>query len=915
MTARRVAPLAAGCGAVAAFFLLWNLDRSPDTQYDEVVYSRADQAVAQDWSLTWTNRPLFVHPPLSFLAQAAWLRVRGSHDRPLIDVITDTRLLAALVTVVNVVLIALLTYRLARAAGARTRMVLTGVTALLAATDPVLLRFGRMAMIEPFALLACLVTLHLAMTLHARRSRWFVPAVGLAGGLTLLTNEVGVFMLLTPLVYALLSRDLAFARRCVAALAAALALWSVFVVWAVQLGLLGSFAEAKFVTLQRLLGAVQITGWNRPGVSFLDGLAGQLGQYAASYVVLALGALATLWLLLHRNDDAFRWVFAWLITSYAFGAWTVLLGTLNEQFFVYVIPAALVGTVLVAFSALRVRRWRAGVAWALLALVLIPAGASWLRFSATRNDGLARLTDYVAAHVPPCAALNATGDADRFELLFPGRPITTYATGPGALAHGVTLFVLSDKDAGMRFGTSSPQLNAWVRAHGVRLAEYPSATYRGLSLWQVTPEAHDPVAGVERMPGGDFVVTTGSRCGGHAVTGALADRWTALGGKGMTGPPLTARFSAGAGNRQVFSGVVLTDGPAAAAPLVAALAGRAPEAYRAAGLPPLTATGAALGDPAIAAAARGGLLGSPLGPPATMPGGVVRQAFAGGVLEHAAGSDQVRLSPIGPLLLDAGLVTPPAPARQPEVPPPLPVETEPAQPTSVEPFVWTLAAAVLLHLLISLLVRRRLAPGSAPVSASAGPVARRAVVIRLGALGVMLVLALAARAVLHEEPSPLPALPHAATVLPGVVRTGQPAEADLVRLHEDYGVRAMIAVDGRDDSTLSGAEEGAAAESAGIRFLGLRTGDSGVLSAAQVTAIAEVLRDSPGVVLLHDRTGDGPVHLLAAAVRILERTPAGEVLASTPALSPAQRTALTQLAAAVAGARDAANPYGSLVYR
>ncbi|GAA0492303.1 hypothetical protein Ade02nite_68900 [Paractinoplanes deccanensis] len=927
MTARRLVALLTACASVAAVFLLWNLGRSPDTQYDEVVYSRADQAVAQDWSLTWTNRPLFVHPPLSFLAQAAWLRVLGAHDQPLVDVITDTRLLAALVSVVNVVLIALMTYRLA----GRGRVVLTLVTAVLAATDPVLLRFGRMAMIEPFALLACLVTLHLAIWLHGRRSRWFVPVVGLAGGLTLLTNEVGIFMVLTPVVYALLSRDRRLVRQCLAALAAALALWSIFVLWAVQLGLLTSFVEVKTVTLQRLLGIVQTTGWNRPGVSLLSGLSEQLGQYVTSYVVLALGAVAAVWLLVRRGGGSARWLLAWLITSYAFGAWTVLLGTLNEQFFVYVVPASLVGTVLMAGSVLAAPRWRAGVAWALLAAVLVLSTGSWARFSATRNDGLARLTRYVAANVPACAALNATGDTERFVQLFPSRPITSYATGPGALSHGVSLFVLSDKDAGMRFGNSSPQLASWVRDHGTRLAAYPSATYRGLELWRVAADPYDATAGVERTAAGDFVVTEGSRCGGHRVVdgpdGAFATGWEALGGKAVAGPPLTGGWRSGEG-RQVFAGAVLTTGrggPVTALPVVAELARR----YPATQLPPL-APDPALTDPAIAKAYRGGmdrLLGPAIGPATAMPDGHVRQAFAGGVLERATDSAQVRLAPIGRPVLDAGLVDPPAPARQPDAPPPLPAETESPQPTSVRPFAWTLAGVVALYLVVAVLVVRRRpdrSPPPPPPAPDPGlreltPVSRRAVLTRVGALAALLAAALTARVVLHEEPATLPALPHAAPVAPGVVRAGQPDEADLVRLHDDYGVRGMIAINGRDDSTLSGDEERAAAESVGIRFVGLRIGDGDALSAEQVASVARLLRDTRAggdsaatLVLLHDRTGDGPVGLLAAVVRVLDREPLDEVLASAPGLGGEQRASLAHLAAAVTGSGGADNPYAAL---
>jgi 4-amino-4-deoxy-L-arabinose transferase-like glycosyltransferase len=911
---RRVAALILACASIASVFLLWNLSRSPDTQYDEVVYSRIDQAVAENWSLTYTNQPMFVHTPLSFLAQAGWLRALGSYGQPLVDVIADTRLLAALVSVADIVLIAMLAYRLA----SRARVVLTLAVAVLATLDPILLRFGRMAMIEPFALLTCLVTLHLAIAL--RRSRWFVAVVGLSGGLALLTNEVGIFMLLTPLVYGVLSRDGRFVRQCLAALAAAIALWGVFVVWAVQLGLFASFFEIKTVTLERLLGTVQITGWNRPGVSFLSGLAEQITQYAASYVILALGAVAALWLMLRRGGDSPRWLLAWLITSYAFGAYTVLLGTLNEQFFVYVVPAAIVGTVFLADGILGARRWSATVAWALLGAVLVLGTGSWARFYTTRNDGLARLVAYAGANLPACAALNASGDAERFEHLFPDRPITSYATGPGALSHGVTLFVLSDKDSAMRFGNSSPQLSSWVRDHGTRLASYPSATYRGLELWRVGIGAYDR-GGVERMAGGDFVVTEGSRCGGHPVVDAFSTAWNDLGGKTFAGEPLTGSWRAGREGYQVFTGVVLTSngsGDVRALPLVAELARKDP-----AGVPPIT--GAALNDKAIAAAADP-RLGEPLGPATTM-GGQVRQAFAGAVLERDAGSDRVRLAPIGPALLDAGLVKAPAAARQVDTPPPLPVETQPAQPTTVEPFFWTLIGAVGAYIVLAgLLVGRRKPPDPPPPPPSAGPpvdaralgemppVSRRATLTRVGALVALLAVALAVRSsgVLHEPRSVLPALPNAAEVVPGVVRTGQPAEADLVRLHDDYGVRGIIAVNGRDDSTLSADEERTAAASVGIRFLALDVPEGAALSAGQVSAVASFLRGSRNQVLLHDRTGDGAVGLLAAVVRVLDREDVTAVLASTTGLTAAQQESLRHLAEAADGNGGAGNPYAAL---
>jgi O-antigen/teichoic acid export membrane protein len=1016
---RRHVPLFVTCSALAAFFLLWNLAHSPDTQYDEVVYSRADQAVAQGWRLTWTNRPLFVHPPLSFLVQAAWLRVLGVAGHPLVEVITHTRFLAALAAAADVVLIAAVVHRLTATAPPRRRAALVLVTAALGATDPVLLRFGRMAAIEPFALLGCLITLNLAIALHRRRPAVYILALGLATGLTLLTNEICIFMLLTPTLYALVARQRRFLWSCVASLGAGLVLWFVFALWAIQLGLFSTFVTVKSITLQRLFGLVQITGWNRPGFSFVSGLRAEVGQYFSSYLLLAGGAVALLWLFLHRGGTGYRWLLAWLITSYAFGAYTVLLGTLNEQFFVYVVPAALVGTVLLADALLRPRLRTLSVAVPALAALLALSVASWGRFYDTRNDAIARLTRYADAALPTCGTVNASGDRDRFQLVMPDRPFAEFATAAGALSHGVNLFILSDKDADLRYGNSNPTLTAWVRTHGSLLVSYPSATYRGLSLWRVTSDPYDPAVGVERFPGGNFVVTQGSRCGGFPVVdgrhGRFATAWARLGGKAVAGPPLTDSWGADRGF-QAFAGGVLSDsggGDTETAvtmlPIVQLLAERAPAVYRQAGLPPAT-TAAGTGnvdtlltDRTIASFYRGplgALLGSPLGPPAPMPGGTMGQAFPGGVLQHRLGSAEVRLAPVGQLALAAGIVVPAAAAATAVPVPALPQEEESPQPTTVEPFVRTLAAALGFYAIVSLAVlardrvgslttavcrrrrrrflltrvrfalRRRLAGRSgtaqAPLAAAGPPVVgraavpqvqlpsrvvarsrapsvylsrgarqrpsigsvsripRRSALARLGLLAALPVAGLAARVsgVLGHHVSTLPALPDVAVVQPGVIRSGQPEEPDFVRIRDDYGVRAVVSIDGRNDFILSDIEEQAVVQNLGMGYLQLNVPDGAAPTVMQVYAVAELIRTTrpathvpQNLILLHDQTGRGPVVLLAAMVQILDHRPLGSVLDGLPAgvaFSPQQNGFLRQLADGIQNGTDSRNPYAKL---
>ncbi|GAA4549706.1 hypothetical protein [Pseudonocardia xishanensis] len=710
-----------GGGVLAAVALLWNIRSSPDTQYDEVVYTEAARQVAQGWNLTWTNSPMFVHPPLSFLAQAGWLRLLGMGEAPLADAILAARVLTAVVAVFAILLLGLLAAYLMPAAGRRRGLVLVGLVMVVAATDPVLLRYGRLALIEPIALLAGMLTLCMAIRLRDARPLVYVTVVGLATGLTLLTKEVTTFLLFTPVVHALLGRD----RRRVATTAGAFAwgvgLWLLFPLWSLALGQTSDFVDVKFATFQRLLGLLQITGWNRPGASFVSAVAEQLGQYASSYLFLAGGALALGWLLTRAVTGAPRWLLAWLLTSYAFAAYMVLLGTLNEQFFVYVLPAAIVGTVLAADAAL-VRLGGPGVVTGLaaaLAVLTLSAGG-WVRYHATDNDGVFRVADLVSESFPPCATLATTGDPDKLSYLLPGNTVTMFATAEGAEAHGVHLFVLSDKDIAAGYGTATPELVASVRGRGELLGRFESATFRGLEVWRTPVDPYAPLADTETVAGTTFVLTGGDRCGGFDIAEPFAGGWAALGGKAVVGAPVTGTWTGPDLTYQAFTGAVLTaaaDGRVSALPVVSTVAANEAAAWRAAGLPPVTApigqdpsdgqVLAALTDPGIAAAylqappgtadavpAARERLGPPVGPPTEIDG-TVRQAFAGGVLEHTPAG--VRLAPLSRLLIEAGVVRPVAAAGTPLAAPPLSPDLVRPLPTSVQPFVTALLAGLALY--------------------------------------------------------------------------------------------------------------------------------------------------------------------------------------------------------------------------
>ena len=752
---RTEALLAVFCVCVAAVGLLYNISTSPDILYDETAYTFAAQQVAQGWHLTLYNQPLFVHPPLMFLLQGAWLRITGHGSGPLASAIPIARLLAASFGVADVLLIAGLVYRLAGAAGPRRRRVLTAVTAVLAALDPVLTRYDRQDVIEPFALCVGLLTLHAAWALRDRRALTYISVTGLLGGLALLTNEITICLVAVPPLFALLERNRALIRRSLAALGIAVAFLLLFLLWAAELGLANSFVNVQTATLRRLIGLVQITGFNVPGVSLASAVGRSVGHYSSSYIVLLAGFTVMLWCWGRKNTTAGNFLTAWLTASHGVAAYIVAVGTLNEQFFVYLLPASIAGTVLgadalVASWARRRTgprpgrgRGRRRARPARLPLVVITVGgtvlvglsaAGWVTNYARPSDGVVLATRFIATALPPCAAVNASGDPDKYSYLLPTRPIAAFSVGAAALADGVHYFLLSPVDAIEREGNMSPALASWIAAHGQRVATYPSDVYGTVQLWHVPASPYDPEADAIYVSGGVYINTAGSHCGGYTVTDGFYSAYQSHGGKQVLGDPLSRPGSGPDGREQLFDGMVLAvsrPGSSAvrAVPVVATLAKDSPAAYRRAKLPPVdlhasTATRRGwLTNPAIKHAYLGGKqltdasyaaavqrYGEPLGPPVSVPGAGIRQAFADAVLQAPLRGGSVRTVAVTPVALTAGVLHLPARALVPQPPPPLPDPDPPGppEPTSAETFAAALGATMLLYgPVVGVLARRR----------------------------------------------------------------------------------------------------------------------------------------------------------------------------------------------------------------
>ncbi|WP_306204211.1 phospholipid carrier-dependent glycosyltransferase [Actinoplanes sp. RD1] len=466
---------------VAAAVYLVNLDQALDFDLDEVMYSLAGQNVAASGSVSWGAEPVSVHPPMHFLLVGLWTLVTGTAHGPIIDALYAARLLGAVFSILTVAMTGLL----ARRFTTDSRLIAAAMG--LVALDGFLVRFGRTALIEPTAVLAGVVVVYLAVRLRTASEPRYVVVVGLASGVALLVKEPLLFTVLVPVAAAVLEHDGRQVRRSAAAVLVGLLVWGVFPLWAVTGGAGAWWLSEHDISLRRISGLLQVSGLNRPGVSSTGVFGDTFVTYAGGYLIFALGAAGLLALayrggLFHRRRLAAgpATLVAFGLLSYAFLAYCVVLGQANEQLTAYSAVPAVLLTVLAWGS----RPPKALVAaWLIAALVGV---ATWtFTVALARDDATARMGRYLTANAA-CAPVNATGNALRWAPVLSRNHVEAYRDGDTAVAAGVRLFLLSPKDSRMRYGTSSPELDAFVRSHGAPVVAFASRRYERIELWQVS---------------------------------------------------------------------------------------------------------------------------------------------------------------------------------------------------------------------------------------------------------------------------------------------------------------------------------------------------------------------------------------------------------------------------------------------
>jgi hypothetical protein len=228
----------------------------------------------------------------------------------------------------------------------------------------------------------------------------------------------------------------------------------------------GAFATAKLSGLFRLIGLVKITGFRAAGPSFIQAVVANLDEFATTYALIGLGVIAVLVLSRSPRPDH-RLIGIWTVCSYILVAYSTLFGTLEEQFFYF-----LVVPVILAIASAAALSWSTGRARfairvpEIVLAVLFVAWSSvvWGRFHFTPDNGYEHVRAYLLANVVPGAAIGSTTETSEFVL-------DEYATGlwssmDALRAHRAQYVLLSTKQIATGYAIGTPDMLAWVQAHG-----------------------------------------------------------------------------------------------------------------------------------------------------------------------------------------------------------------------------------------------------------------------------------------------------------------------------------------------------------------------------------------------------------------------------------------------------------------
>lgn len=479
---------AAGLMALAALLRFPRVSASYDVFVDEFFYADMSASVRHgNFPPDLPNgQPFLLHPPGFFGLGAAWQALWGDSGDQFSHLLLLRYLNATLA-----VLSAGLVFALARRLGGTRAGVLV---ALVFALDPYTLRQNGRVLLETAVmtfLLAGYLVLMPVVQGRSRRPTTRALAAGVLLGLAIMVKDMAAVLVVVPLLVAVLSGWIRPRRAGWLALAAASIPYLRYLLYLSVHGLLGAYLDAKLLGGKRLIGMLQISGFNQQGApSLLSSLGSQVITFVPTCLLTGLGLVVAVRLITRRRSDL-RLLGLITVAAGAEVGYATLFGT-SEEHFLYLLWVVALISLVVAVAEGRPRHHRPvprpvrlGLATALAVLLLADLG-QWAAIRSTSDNSLQRAVLWLQGNAAPGDTVLVTTAGAEFALRGTGLHSVRPDSRSDLVAQHARYAILPDKLIAQGYAYVTPETAAWLHRYGRVVCSFRGRSFGTMSVVETT---------------------------------------------------------------------------------------------------------------------------------------------------------------------------------------------------------------------------------------------------------------------------------------------------------------------------------------------------------------------------------------------------------------------------------------------
>jgi hypothetical protein len=525
--------------AIIAFFLrAFRLDQAIDLHIDEIYYIGISHSLEKSIHPTFNGLPFYIHPPALFVIESLYFKVMHLKGNEVHDVFA-ARYINIMLSSLCAAAFFVMGYSIARwRAGL--------LAASLLAFDPFVVRINGWNILETPAIFW--VVLGYALIFPAmsdERSHlpvWRAIIAGCAFGMGMLTKETTAFLTVFPLTICFILHWSLTRRTLVVINMVAVSCYGIYVAIVIAIGDWRYLQNQKLSGLSRFIGVTKPTGFvpgfarkpTAPSVSdrpsLLDAIISNLERLGTTYVLLGTGLIA-ICILLQIGGARKHLLATWAACAYALIVYSVLFGTLEEQFFYFVIPSSILATVVAGTLLFHADAWpslftwptilgwtrrrpnlddiRANVAYlwvvkaarvmfaGVIALIIIWSISAWISIHTATDNGYDRLIGYLEHNVPLGSRV-AVGD-ELQDLLLDNR----YTTGKWVTPESIRInhaqyAVISAKNVEKGYGYARLPFYRWLMSNATLVFSFNGKRYGVLSVYAIPDDSPPAVTDYPR---------------------------------------------------------------------------------------------------------------------------------------------------------------------------------------------------------------------------------------------------------------------------------------------------------------------------------------------------------------------------------------------------------------------------------